>query len=136
MEKRLQQSIVLVAKPLWFPVTWIVGFVAALFPTSQKPVQAQVVSTADGAGTTVTTAGDQYDIAGGTQAGGNLFHEFDEFSLEQTQTANFMSDSGVFNIVGESLWCVVWSQCAAVFARVVYRNHSRSGGLWRGMVGC
>ncbi|MGD1864494.1 MAG: CHAT domain-containing protein [Phormidesmis sp.] len=101
MEKRLQQSIVLVAKPLWFPVTWIVGFVAALFPTSQKPVQAQVVSTADGAGTTVTTAGDQYDIAGGTQAGGNLFHEFDEFSLEQTQTANFMSDSGVFNIVGQ-----------------------------------
>ncbi|MEO1791011.1 MAG: CHAT domain-containing protein [Cyanobacteria bacterium J06629_19] len=111
MEKHLPQSpcpqssfsrsVARAAKPFWFPVTWLASLVAAFFPTAHKPAQAQVIPTAEGAGTTVTTTGDQYDIAGGTQAGGNLFHEFDEFSVEAAQTANFMSDSGVFNIVGQ-----------------------------------
>ena len=98
MKKRLQQWTLAVARLCVFPVTWIA---ATLSPAAQGPAQAQVVPTADGAGTTVTESGDQYDIAGGTQSGGNLFHEFDEFSLAESQTANFTSDSGVFNIVGQ-----------------------------------
>ncbi len=85
------------AAVLW-PVP--VGFVAGLVAVSPA-AQAQVVPTADGAGTTVAQDGDQYDISGGTQAGGNLFHEFDEFSLTETETANFLGDSNVFNIVGQ-----------------------------------
>ncbi|MEO0884752.1 MAG: filamentous hemagglutinin N-terminal domain-containing protein, partial [Cyanobacteria bacterium J06648_10] len=101
MKKRLQQWTLRAARLCVFPVTWIAGVAAALSPAAQSSASAQVVPTAEGAGTTVTETGDQYDIAGGTQAGGNLFHEFDEFSLAESQTANFTSDSGVFNIVGQ-----------------------------------
>ncbi|MEM9088935.1 MAG: CHAT domain-containing protein [Cyanobacteria bacterium P01_F01_bin.53] len=85
------------AAVLW-PVP--IGFVAGLVAVSPA-AQAQVVPTAEGAGTTVAQDGDQYDISGGTQAGGNLFHEFDDFSLTAAETANFAGDSGVFNIVGQ-----------------------------------
>ncbi|MEO1387419.1 MAG: CHAT domain-containing protein [Cyanobacteria bacterium J06634_6] len=101
MKKRLQQWTLRAARLCVFPVTWIAGVAAALSPAAQSSASAQVVPTAEGSGTTVTETGDQYDIAGGTQAGGNLFHEFDEFSLAESQTANFTSDSGVFNIVGQ-----------------------------------
>ncbi|MEL6902889.1 MAG: filamentous hemagglutinin N-terminal domain-containing protein, partial [Cyanobacteria bacterium J06606_4] len=100
MKKRLWQWTARVAKLCVKPVAWVAGVAATLSPAVQKPAAAQVVPTADGAGTTVSESGDQYDIAGGTQAGGNLFHEFEEFSLSETETANFTSDSGVFNIVG------------------------------------
>lgn len=42
----------------------------------------------------------QFDITGGTRAGGNLFHSFQRFELSQGQTANFLSNSGIQNILG------------------------------------
>jgi len=63
--------------------------------------QAQVTPASDGTGTTVTQSGNTFDIEGGTQSGGNLFHKFDELSIESTETANFTGDSSVFNIVGQ-----------------------------------
>ncbi|MGD1899300.1 MAG: CHAT domain-containing protein [Phormidesmis sp.] len=102
MEERLQQSTVCVAKPHFFSsVVWIAGLLATVSPAAQKAVQAQVTPAAEGAGTAVRAAGNRYDISGGTQAGSNLFHTFDEFSLEDSQTANFLSDSDVSNIVGQ-----------------------------------
>ncbi|MEM6866967.1 MAG: CHAT domain-containing protein [Cyanobacteria bacterium P01_C01_bin.121] len=101
MTERLQRWTVRVAKLCAAPVTWIAGVAAILSPAGQDSVKAQVVATPEGAGTTVTESGDQFDIAGGTQAGGNLFHEFDQFDLSASQTANFAADSGVFNIVGQ-----------------------------------
>ncbi|MFK8181901.1 MAG: CHAT domain-containing protein [Phormidesmis sp.] len=63
--------------------------------------KAQVVPFNDATGTTVTQQGNTINIDGGTQSGGNLFHKFDELSIEPAETANFTSNSSVFNIVGQ-----------------------------------
>ncbi|MEO0517316.1 MAG: filamentous hemagglutinin N-terminal domain-containing protein [Cyanobacteria bacterium P01_A01_bin.116] len=87
---------------LWtVPAAWIAGIAAAISPAYGQQVVATPSGAGSGAGTDVSKTGDQYDVSGGTQAGGNLFHEFDEFSLTETETANFLGDSGVFNIVGQ-----------------------------------
>ncbi|MEO0648504.1 MAG: filamentous hemagglutinin N-terminal domain-containing protein, partial [Cyanobacteria bacterium J06650_10] len=101
MEKHLPSSIVRFTQSWPVPFAWLAGIVAAIAPSTNNPAQAQVIPTADGADTTVTQTGEQYDIEGGTQAGNNLFHEFDQFSLTEDQTANFLGDSSVFNIVGQ-----------------------------------
>ncbi|MEL6815391.1 MAG: filamentous hemagglutinin N-terminal domain-containing protein, partial [Cyanobacteria bacterium J06598_3] len=93
MQQRLKSRIGSILNLLMVPVAWMAAAIS--------PAQAQVTATPSGAGTSVSPTGDQYDISGGTQAGGNLFHEFDEFSLRATETANFLGDSGVFNIVGQ-----------------------------------
>ena len=57
---------------LWVtPCVWSVGLFA-----SSSSVQAGVVATPGDAGTTVIFSGNRFDIEGGTQAGGNLFHKF------------------------------------------------------------
>ncbi|MBE9033416.1 filamentous hemagglutinin N-terminal domain-containing protein, partial [filamentous cyanobacterium LEGE 11480] len=55
------------------------------------------------AGTTNTivipiTTSPQWRIQGGTQAGGNLFHQFQQFGLGQNQTATFQVNPSVQNI--------------------------------------
>ena len=87
--------------PITWPVTWIASVAAALSPVAQGSARAQVTATPQGAGTAISESGEQFDITGGTQTGGNLFHEFEQFDLSAEQTANFTSDSGVFNIVGQ-----------------------------------
>jgi filamentous hemagglutinin family protein len=42
----------------------------------------------------------QFDISGGSRAGANLFHSFQQFGLSQGQTANFLSDPSLQNILG------------------------------------
>lgn len=101
MKKRLRRWTSRVAQICKAPVAWVAGMAAALSPMAKSPAQAQVVPTATGTGTTVAESGGQFDIDGGTQVGGNLFHEFDDFSVGETQTANFLTDSGVFNVVGQ-----------------------------------
>ena len=51
-------------------------------------------------GTNVTQTGNQFDIDGGTQAGDNLFHSFEKFGLTKEQTANFLSNPDIANILG------------------------------------
>ncbi|MEQ8961436.1 MAG: filamentous hemagglutinin N-terminal domain-containing protein, partial [Coleofasciculus sp. C2-GNP5-27] len=60
-----------------------------------------VVEAPDGTGTVVTTNGDRFDITGGKTSGDgtNRFHSFSEFGLEANQTANFISDPTIKNIL-------------------------------------
>ncbi|OUC13285.1 MAG: hypothetical protein B0A82_17495 [Alkalinema sp. CACIAM 70d] len=54
----------------------------------------------DGTGTQVTPTGTTIDISGGTQNGGNLFHSFQQFNVGADQTANFLTQPTVQNILG------------------------------------
>ena len=56
----------------------------------------------DGTGTLITPNGNQFDINGGkTSADGtNLFHSFDQFGLKVNQTANFLTNPSIQNILG------------------------------------
>ncbi|MBW4419443.1 MAG: CHAT domain-containing protein [Myxacorys californica WJT36-NPBG1] len=63
--------------------------------------QAEPITPAsDGTGTKVTPHGNQLEIGGGTQAGDNLFHSFEQFNLSPEQTANFISNPTIQNILG------------------------------------
>jgi len=66
-----------------------------------KPTQAQSITPADGTGTIVTPNGESLDISGGMLSGdgSNLFHHFDKFGLSQEQTANFLSNPEIRNIL-------------------------------------
>ncbi|MCC5661344.1 filamentous hemagglutinin N-terminal domain-containing protein [Nostoc sp. XA010] len=50
--------------------------------------------------TTVTREGNTFNISGGTQAGGNLFHSFGEFSVNTGGTASFNNALDIQNIIG------------------------------------
>ncbi|MEN9218300.1 MAG: filamentous hemagglutinin N-terminal domain-containing protein [Gloeomargarita sp. DG_2_bins_126] len=55
--------------------------------------------TPGGSGTVVNQNGQQFNITGGTQAGRNLFHTFQQFGLTQGQIANFFSNPAIVNIL-------------------------------------
>lgn len=56
----------------------------------------------DGTGTVVNPQGNRIDISGGKVSGDgvNLFHSFQQFGLTETQTANFLSNPTIQNILG------------------------------------
>ncbi|MEM9217176.1 MAG: CHAT domain-containing protein [Cyanobacteria bacterium P01_F01_bin.150] len=66
------------------------------------PVSAQVNSAKDQIGTDVLTNGDRFTIQGGATSsnGANLFHSFDQFSLDAQQAAIFQSNPEIQNILG------------------------------------
>lgn len=65
------------------------------------PLQAQSITpAADGVGTMIEHNGNTYHIGGGTQAGANLFHSFQEFGLSPSEVANFLSNPEIQNVVG------------------------------------
>jgi len=67
------------------------------------PVQAQSITpAADGTNTVVTPNGNSVDISGGTLSGNgaNLFHSFQKFGVDSNQTANFLSNPNIQNILG------------------------------------
>ncbi len=51
-------------------------------------------------GTEVNQNNNTYDITGGVQSSGNLFHSFQEFGLNNGETANFLSSPEINNILG------------------------------------
>lgn len=68
-----------------------------------RDVDAQsIVPASDVTGTIVNddSNSNQFKISGGTQAGNNLFHSFQQFSLNQNQVANFLSNPNIRNILG------------------------------------
>ncbi|MBE9028474.1 CHAT domain-containing protein [filamentous cyanobacterium LEGE 11480] len=59
-----------------------------------------VPTTTDTVVSPVDATQQQWLIQGGTQAGGNLFHQFQTFGLDKGQTATFRSNTTVNNIFG------------------------------------
>ncbi|MGA1603600.1 MAG: filamentous hemagglutinin N-terminal domain-containing protein, partial [Prochlorothrix sp.] len=77
------------------------GLWAATIVTPQAPASAQSIApTSQDLGTTVTQSGTTYEITGGTQSGGNLFHSFETFGLESGEVANFIGSPALSNILG------------------------------------
>ncbi|NEZ65024.1 CHAT domain-containing protein [Leptolyngbyaceae cyanobacterium CCMR0082] len=65
------------------------------------PLQAQtIVPTSNATQATVSEPG-IIDISGGNQAGSNLFHSFEQFNLDQHQTANFLTTSNTHTVIGQ-----------------------------------
>ncbi|WP_062296498.1 CHAT domain-containing protein [Nostoc piscinale] len=56
----------------------------------------------DGTGTTVNSQGNNINISGGSLSSdkANLFHSFSKFGLDANQTANFLSQPSIQNILG------------------------------------
>lgn len=87
--------------------TAVVSTTAVLLPltiVNTKPLSAQPIAPAsDGTGTTITSPdGQTYNINGGSLSGdgANLFHSFEKFGLDAGQTANFLSNPQIQNILG------------------------------------
>ncbi|NEO88477.1 MAG: filamentous hemagglutinin N-terminal domain-containing protein [Spirulina sp. SIO3F2] len=59
-----------------------------------------ITAAPDGTGTVINQNGTVYDITGGTTAGTNLFHSFQQFSLGTGEIADFLSNPGITNIFG------------------------------------
>lgn len=68
---------------------------------AQIPAQS-ITPAEDGTGTSVTQAGNRFDISGGTLSSdnSNLFHSLEQFGLNSGQIANFLSNPQVQNILG------------------------------------
>jgi filamentous hemagglutinin family protein len=80
-----------IATPL--PLAWIFGFV----PSGQGQ---NIIPSNDGTGTQVQVNGQTHTITGGTTAGSNLFHSFNQFNLDANQVADFLSQPDIANILG------------------------------------
>ncbi|WP_017718458.1 CHAT domain-containing protein [Kamptonema formosum] len=79
----------------------ILPFVGSL--AAAKPALSQPVAPApDGTGTAVTSEGNTFNIQGGylSRDGANLFHSFQKFGLSSGQTANFLTNPDIRNILG------------------------------------
>ncbi|MBD2440155.1 CHAT domain-containing protein [Nostoc sp. FACHB-110] len=76
------------------------ALILSLLPAS---VKAQSITPAsDGTGTVVNTQGNNINISGGSLSSDqiNLFHSFTKFGLDANQTANFLSQPSIQNILG------------------------------------
>ena len=71
-----------------------------LLTTAIVPAQAQIVAAPNDAGTFVGSSGNSFDISGGATVGNNLFHSFQKFGLDASQTANFQANPAIQNILG------------------------------------
>jgi filamentous hemagglutinin family protein len=68
-----------------------------------KQAQAQTITPelgTNGTNTLITPEGNRLDISGGIQSGANLFHSFEQFGINSNQTANFLSNPAIQNILG------------------------------------
>lgn len=66
----------------------------------QDTLAQTITPAADGTGTIINHNGNTYHITGGTQAGANLFHSFQQFGLQPNEIADFLSNPAINNVVG------------------------------------
>jgi filamentous hemagglutinin family protein len=66
----------------------------------ETKVNAQITPNANDAGTLVNQNDKTLNIQGGTKAGENLLHSFEKFGVNEGQTANFVSNPAIKNILG------------------------------------
>lgn len=80
----------------------VLSIVALLLATAANPAQAQITLTpGNDTGTVLTPNGGAIDISGSAAgtAVNNLFHSFQKFGLNAGQTANFLADPSIKNIL-------------------------------------
>ncbi|MEG4916428.1 two-partner secretion domain-containing protein, partial [Microcoleus sp. B7-D4] len=78
-------------------------FIVSWLSAAAGSANAQPIAPApDGTNTVVTPSGNRYDISGGAFSGdkANLFHSFTQFGLSEGQTANFLTNPNIQNILG------------------------------------
>ncbi|WP_293324610.1 hypothetical protein [Microcoleus sp. PH2017_30_WIL_O_A] len=78
-------------------------FILGCLNAAAGSASAQPITPApDGTNTVVTPNGNRYDISGGSLGGDkvNLFHSFTQFGLSSGQTANFLTNPNIQNILG------------------------------------
>ena len=91
---------------LWALLPTLVLFLSAPSISDAQVVTTSITSTAGAGnlGTTITHAGNLYNITGGTRPGNgpNLFHSFGDFSVGGGDIANFLNNTGLHtsNILG------------------------------------
>ncbi len=78
---------------------WFVASLAGCYLVNHGSLQAQI-TTDNTTGTQVNTTDNITEVSGGTRADSNLFHSFQDFSLETGNTAFFNNASDISNIVG------------------------------------
>ncbi|MEM9540735.1 MAG: CHAT domain-containing protein [Cyanobacteria bacterium P01_E01_bin.42] len=81
----------------WYLSLFALGL-TAIAPSTAKA--ASPLAANDGTQTLISQQGNQFEITGGTTAGNNLFHSFQEFGLNAGQVANFLSAPSIHNILG------------------------------------
>jgi filamentous hemagglutinin family protein len=78
---------------LWFSLNTVFGNIIL-----GRPAIAPIVPATDGTSTNVNQFGNQSQITGGTRAGENLFHSFQQFGIGHAQVANFLAQPDITNI--------------------------------------
>ncbi|NEO88221.1 MAG: DUF4347 domain-containing protein, partial [Spirulina sp. SIO3F2] len=91
----------LLPKSHLYPLVWTTSLllISPMFLASSGWAQS-ITAAPDGTGTTITINGNIYHIEGGTQAGTNLFHSFQNFGLNTGEIADFFSQPNIINIFG------------------------------------
>jgi len=83
---------------LAFQMAIAAGTICAIATVKPDSSYAQIVPD-NTAGTTTAIDGNTTHIQGGTQTGANLFHSFGEFSVPTGETANFLTNPNIDNVL-------------------------------------
>lgn len=78
----------------------IAPLTVAAMVVASLPGMAQITGATDGTNTLINQSNNTFNITGGTQAGSNLFHSFQQFGLNQGQIATFLSNPSIQTILG------------------------------------
>ncbi|WP_242051238.1 CHAT domain-containing protein [Nostoc spongiaeforme] len=80
----------------------VTSIISGLYLTPKTAIAQNITPANDGTGTTVNTQGNNINIGGGSLSSdkANLFHSFSKFGLDANQTANFLSQPSIQNILG------------------------------------
>ncbi|MGK7927071.1 MAG: DUF4347 domain-containing protein, partial [Spirulina sp.] len=88
----------------WRSLSYLTSIPLLLAPSgiSRSAFSQPIVSEVNGTETIVRSDGGIFTIEGGILSGdgGNLFHSFERFGLDAGQSANFLSDPSIHNILG------------------------------------
>lgn len=85
---------------MWKSVVSVCCFPLLASLSTSAAIAQSIIAAPDGTGTLITIDGQTHHIQGGTEAGANLFHSFQQFGLSSGEIANFFSNPSITNIFG------------------------------------